>query len=44
MVHSVPVDEFCGLPDKSLHISINDNLDLVDKIQLGHEELLGIIQ
>ena len=40
MLHSVPVDEFCGLPDKSL-FSINDtDLDLVDKIQLGHEELL----
>ena len=40
MVHSVPVDEFCGLPDKSL-FSINDtDLDLVDKTQLGHEELL----
>ena len=40
MIHSVPRDEFCGLPDKSLHIVNNVKLDLVDKVQPKYEELL----
>ena len=40
MVHAVPRDEFCGLPDKSLHIASNVKLDLVDKVQPKYEELL----